>query len=167
MELKDSIEVKSGLYEINYANINGRSVQVLVPNPNISDEERLSRDPYYEMLEQASEQQKFAKAVLTQNFVNDYLKRNGLETITKQKAQKGKRDIMGILTRDYIVKLQKIVMQYANLRGIDLFQNRERKSPIMGVMSSNEKQIADMLINEYEKSVNKIDNDQSYASKTM
>ena len=61
MELKDSIEVKSGLYEINYANINGRSVQVLVPNPNISDEERLSRDPYYEMLEQASEQQKFAR----------------------------------------------------------------------------------------------------------
>ena len=74
---------------------------------------------------------------------------------------------MGILTRDYIVTLQKIVMQYANLRGIDLFQNRERKSPIMGVMSSNEKQIADMLINEYEKSVNKVDNDQSYTSKTM
>lgn len=37
----------------------------------------------------------------------------------------------------------------------------------MGVMSSNEKQIADMLINEYEKSVNKVDNDQSYTSKTM
>ena len=151
MELNNTIEIKSGLYVVEHVILDGKVVPVMRPNPNLTEEEFLSRDPYIEMLEKASEEREFQKTVMTQIFVNEYLKSNGLETITEKRAKEGKRDIIGILTADYIRELQKIVFEYARNNNIDLFANKERQSPIIGVMSTTEKQIANLLVQNYTK----------------
>lgn len=153
MELKDKIEVKSGLYVVETAIIDGKSTLVLRPNPNLTEEEFLLKDPYTEILEKASEEQEFQKTVLTQQFVNEYLKSRGLETITERRAKQQKRDILGILTSDYKCELQKIVFEYARENNIDLFPNQTRKNPIIGVLSSNEKNLADFLLANYVKNI--------------
>lgn len=151
MKLEDRIEVKSGLYVVESITIDNKVVNVLKPNPNLSDEEFLLRDPYLEMIEKSSEEKNFQKTVMTQRFVNDYLKSKGLETITERRAKSQKRDILGILTLDYKIELQKIVYEYAINNNIDLFPNQDRKGSILGVMSFSEKRIADFLIENYAK----------------
>ena len=149
MKLSDTIEVKSGLYVTKIVQMNGNPVEVMIPNPNLTDEERLTRDPYIEMVEEASKKEKFTKTVMTQEFVNDYLKAKGLETITERRAKNNKRDILGILTSDYQTELQKIVFEYAQNNGIDLFESQERKNPVLGVMSKKERVVADILVKDY------------------
>lgn len=149
MNLQNTIEVKSGLYKVESVSIDGKIIDVIRPNPNLTEEEFFSKDPYNEMLEKATEEQEFQKSVMIQRFVNDYLKSNGLETITERRTKNNKKDILGILTGDYKNELQKIVFEYARNNNIDLFANQERKNPIIGIMSPNEKKIADYLIEIY------------------
>lgn len=151
MDLRNTVEVKSGLYIVENVMINGKIVPVMRPNPDLTIEEILSRDPYVEMLEKATEEKEYQKALMTQRFVNEYLRSNGLETITERRAKNHKRDILGILTHDYKTELQKIVFEYAKNNNIDLFANQTRKSPIPGIMSANENNIANFLIENYTK----------------
>lgn len=102
MDLKDTIEVKSGLYITKIVKMpDGKTVTMLQPNPNLTEEEFLSKDPYAELLEETSKKENFDKAVTTQKMVNEYLMSNNRSTITEKRAKEGKRDILGIVTSDY------------------------------------------------------------------
>ena len=150
MELKDTINVKSGLYIVsNVREHDGSIVEVLRPNPAISEEEFISRDPYAEMLEEASKKEQFDKTVNTQRMVNDYLKSENRPTITEMRAHVGKRDILGILTSDYKAVLQEMVRRYTIEKGINLYNSDQKKSGVMGVLSDKEKQVVDMLLQVY------------------
>lgn len=151
MDLKDTIEVRSGLFIIDYVqNKDGKLVQVLMKNPNISDEEFLLHDPYLEMIEEASKEENFSKAIIIKEMVNDYLKNQNMPTITEMRAKEGKKDIIGIVTTDYRIVLQEMVKKYTDRHNIDLHADSQKKSSLLGILSKREKIIIDMLVESYQ-----------------
>lgn len=119
--------------------------QIESPGTNVNDilKEEISQKEFNDMIEKLSEKDKYQKNVHIQRMLNEWLKSKGYPTITELRAKQNKVEILGILIEDHKRVLQSMIFEYCTKHNID------KPKTIIGVLSSEENEYVDKLLEEY------------------
>ncbi len=86
--------------------------------------------------------------MMIQEMVNDYLISNGKKSITELMANKGQKEVLGVLTPAHKMVLQQMIFEYVKEKGHNI-NDVLGHNQVLGVISNEEIKYIDPLIEQY------------------